>query len=197
MIPLSAIARSFLVLAGAVSSLSPMQTVKKTLDDALAIVDRPGTRDEKLIALDQLFGTFLDSDEMCETALGTHRSKLSADQMKEMKKLFRVLFGLTIVSVVRAEYALARGFAEQCVRHADRERDAALQLQAHWALGLCLQLTGDLAPARRHLERIAELFQIGAVRAPEIKLYRLSEAADAHRMSEGRHFRGKLVFNVR
>ena len=28
--------------------------------------------------------------------------------------------------------------------------------------------------ARRHLERIAELFQIGAVRAPEIKLYRLS-----------------------
>ena len=51
--------------------------------------------------------------------------------------------------------------------------------------------------ARRHLERIAELFQIGAVRAPEIKLYRLSEAADAHRVSEGRHFRGKLVFKIR
>jgi NADPH:quinone reductase-like Zn-dependent oxidoreductase len=51
--------------------------------------------------------------------------------------------------------------------------------------------------ARRHLERIAELFQIGAVRAPEIKLYRLSEAADAHRVSEARHFRGKLVFQVR
>jgi NADPH:quinone reductase-like Zn-dependent oxidoreductase len=51
--------------------------------------------------------------------------------------------------------------------------------------------------SRRHLERIAELFQIGAVRAPEIKLYRLSEAADAHRVSEGRHFRGKLVFQVR
>jgi NADPH:quinone reductase-like Zn-dependent oxidoreductase len=51
--------------------------------------------------------------------------------------------------------------------------------------------------SRRHLERIAELFQIGAVRAPEIKLYRLSEAAEAHRMSEGRHFRGKLVFRVR
>jgi NADPH:quinone reductase-like Zn-dependent oxidoreductase len=51
--------------------------------------------------------------------------------------------------------------------------------------------------ARRHLERIAELFQIGAVRAPEIKLYRLSQAADAHRVSEGRHFRGKLVFQVR
>jgi NADPH:quinone reductase-like Zn-dependent oxidoreductase len=51
--------------------------------------------------------------------------------------------------------------------------------------------------ARRHLERIAELFQAGVIRSPEIKLYRLSEAADAHRVSEARHFRGKLVFQVR
>ena len=50
---------------------------------------------------------------------------------------------------------------------------------------------------RRHLERIAELFQAGVIRPPEIKLYRLSEAADAHRLSESRHFRGKLVFQVR
>jgi NADPH:quinone reductase-like Zn-dependent oxidoreductase len=51
--------------------------------------------------------------------------------------------------------------------------------------------------ARRHLERIAELVQAGAIRPPEIKLYRLSEAADAHRVSGSRHFRGKLVFQVR
>src|SRR5215467_42225 len=50
--------------------------------------------------------------------------------------------------------------------------------------------------ARRHLERIVELYDVGAVRPPEIKLYRLSEAADAHRLSESRHFRGKLVFQV-
>jgi len=51
--------------------------------------------------------------------------------------------------------------------------------------------------ARRPLERIAELFAAGAVRAPQIKLYRLSEVADAHRLSESRHFKGKLVFKVR
>jgi NADPH:quinone reductase-like Zn-dependent oxidoreductase len=51
--------------------------------------------------------------------------------------------------------------------------------------------------ARRPLERIAQLYQAGAVRPPAVKLYRLSEAADAHRVSEGRHFRGKLVFQVR
>jgi len=51
--------------------------------------------------------------------------------------------------------------------------------------------------ARRHMERIAQLFQAGAIRPPEVKLYRLSQAADAHRLSESRHFRGKLVFKVR
>ena len=51
--------------------------------------------------------------------------------------------------------------------------------------------------ARRHLERIVELVQARAVRPPEIKLYRLSDAADAHRLSESRHFRGKLVFKLR
>jgi NADPH:quinone reductase-like Zn-dependent oxidoreductase len=51
--------------------------------------------------------------------------------------------------------------------------------------------------ARRHLDRIVELFLARAVRAPEIALYRLAEARAAHQVSESRHFRGKLVFQVR
>ena len=50
---------------------------------------------------------------------------------------------------------------------------------------------------RAAMERIAELFASGAIKAPEIKLYKLEQAAEAHRVSEGRHFRGKLVFEVR
>ena len=50
---------------------------------------------------------------------------------------------------------------------------------------------------RPHLERIAALATSGAVRAPEITLFELSQAAAAHKISEGRHFRGKLVFKVR
>ena len=50
---------------------------------------------------------------------------------------------------------------------------------------------------RRHLERIVELVRAGAVRAPEIKRYPLSQAAAAHVVSEGRHLRGKLVLEVR
>ncbi len=51
--------------------------------------------------------------------------------------------------------------------------------------------------SRQSLERIAELLRGRAIRPPEVKLYRLFEAADAHRLSESRHFKGKLVFQVR
>jgi NADPH:quinone reductase-like Zn-dependent oxidoreductase len=51
--------------------------------------------------------------------------------------------------------------------------------------------------ARAPLERVAQLVAAGAVRPPELKLYRLAQAAEAHRLSESRHPRGKLVFQVR
>jgi NADPH:quinone reductase-like Zn-dependent oxidoreductase len=50
---------------------------------------------------------------------------------------------------------------------------------------------------RPHLERIVSLVTAGAVRVPETTLYRLQDAVAAHKVSEGRHFRGKLMFQVR
>jgi NADPH:quinone reductase-like Zn-dependent oxidoreductase len=50
---------------------------------------------------------------------------------------------------------------------------------------------------RAHLERIVELYQAGAVRTPPVTLYPLSNAAEALRVSESRHFKGKLVLTVR
>lgn len=61
----------------------------------------------------------------------------------------------------------------------------------------CASLRPNAARDRAHLERIVDLVACGAVRVPEITLYQLSEAAAAHKVSEGRHFRGKLVFKVR
>ncbi|HEX5999117.1 MAG TPA: NADP-dependent oxidoreductase [Hyphomicrobiaceae bacterium] len=58
-------------------------------------------------------------------------------------------------------------------------------------------LRPNVARDRRHLQRIAELVASGAVKLPEIRTYPLSEAAAALAVSEGRHFRGKLVLVVR
>jgi NADPH:quinone reductase-like Zn-dependent oxidoreductase len=46
---------------------------------------------------------------------------------------------------------------------------------------------------RAHLERMLTLLETGAVWPPNIVCYPLKEAAEAHRVSESRHLRGKLV----
>ena len=60
-----------------------------------------------------------------------------------------------------------------------------------------ISLRPNVGRDRAHLDRTFALVTGGAIRAPEITLYSLSQAAAAHKVSEGRHFRGKLVFKVR
>jgi NADPH:quinone reductase-like Zn-dependent oxidoreductase len=50
---------------------------------------------------------------------------------------------------------------------------------------------------RAHLERMLALYDDGAVWPPNIVRYPLAQAAEAHRVSESRHLRGKLVLIVR
>jgi NADPH:quinone reductase-like Zn-dependent oxidoreductase len=54
-----------------------------------------------------------------------------------------------------------------------------------------------VARDRAHLERMIELYEAGAVWPPAITRYQLADAAEAHRVSEGRHLQGKLVLMVR
>jgi NADPH:quinone reductase-like Zn-dependent oxidoreductase len=54
-----------------------------------------------------------------------------------------------------------------------------------------------VARDRAHLERMKELLAAGAVSPPAITRYKLAEAAEAHRVSEGRHLQGKLVLTMR
>ena len=60
-----------------------------------------------------------------------------------------------------------------------------------------LSLRPAVGRDRPHLERIVHLHATGAVRVPETRVFPLREAVEAQRISEGRHFRGKLVLKVR
>jgi NADPH:quinone reductase-like Zn-dependent oxidoreductase len=58
-------------------------------------------------------------------------------------------------------------------------------------------LRPNVARDRAHLERMTALYAAGAVSPPSITRYKLADAAQAHRISEGRHLRGKLVLEIR
>ncbi len=58
-------------------------------------------------------------------------------------------------------------------------------------------LKPDVKRDRAHLERMLQLLAAGTVRVPDITHYNLADAANAHTISEGRHLRGKLVFDIR
>jgi NADPH:quinone reductase-like Zn-dependent oxidoreductase len=50
---------------------------------------------------------------------------------------------------------------------------------------------------RPALERVAELHRLGAVKAPPVRLFKLSDAVEAVGISKARHLKGKLVFKLR
>jgi NADPH:quinone reductase-like Zn-dependent oxidoreductase len=50
---------------------------------------------------------------------------------------------------------------------------------------------------RAHLQRLLHLLETGALAPPPIQRFRLDQAAEAQRISESRHLRGKLVLQVR
>lgn len=58
-------------------------------------------------------------------------------------------------------------------------------------------LRPDVLRDRAHLQRLLALLDSGAVRPPAIARYKLADVAEAHRVSDSRHLRGKLVLDIR
>jgi NADPH:quinone reductase-like Zn-dependent oxidoreductase len=58
-------------------------------------------------------------------------------------------------------------------------------------------LKPDVIRDRAHLERMLALLAAGAIKPPAIQRYKLTDAAKAHEISEGRHLQGKLVLEMR
>jgi len=58
-------------------------------------------------------------------------------------------------------------------------------------------LRPNVGRARHYMERIAELYNAGVVTVPEITLFDLKDAAEAQKISQSRHLRGKLILKIR
>jgi predicted ATPase len=99
----------------------------------------------KGFAATETLNSFLRARDLCE-------------QLGDNTQLFRVLFYLSIVLVVRAEYEKSHHCAKESLRLAELSGDAAMMVQAHWALGLCLQYLGEFTRAREHFEASLALY---------------------------------------
>jgi len=93
-----------------------------------------------------------------EVGLAYARARELCQQVGETPQLFPVLFGLWRFYFVGAKLQAAREVGEQLLGLAQRQRDAALLLEAHRALGESLFWLGELAPARVHLEQGVALY---------------------------------------
>ncbi len=124
--------------------------------------------------------------------------KLGADQIIDYNKddFTQVVSGIDAVFDTVGGDVTQRSFA--VLRAGGRAASIAAGAKAPVSPRADVQsLRPQVGRDRPHLEHIIALVASGAVRVPEITTYKLSEAAAAHKVSEGRHFRGKLVFNVR
>ncbi len=79
-------------------------------------------------------------------------------QLGNPPQVFRVLYGLSANLGVRSELLRAQAIGEEFVAEAEAQADLGACVVSHRILGTYLTNTGELARARRHLERALNLY---------------------------------------
>ena len=88
------------------------------------------------------------------------RARELCQQVGETLQLFRVLAGLEVFYLTRAELQTARELAEQLTTLAQRTQDPSFLLRAHLALGRVLFYLGELSFSREHFEQGITLYEL-------------------------------------
>ena len=82
---------------GAASDDGPMAVTRRVLEKSHDIVVGPGDRKQKLVALNELLRSFLDTEALSRQAMGTHLDGRTPAEVGEFLRLFRELFVRTYV----------------------------------------------------------------------------------------------------
>ncbi|MBI4563061.1 MAG: AAA family ATPase [Candidatus Rokubacteria bacterium] len=86
------------------------------------------------------------------------RARELCGQMGKAPQLFPAMYGLFQFSLVRGELQTASALAEQLLRLAQNAQDPELFLGGHLASGIASVWSGNLGPAREHLEQGVALY---------------------------------------
>jgi predicted ATPase len=105
------------------------------------------------------------ASEVEQAYLRAHRL---CQQVGDPLELFRVLFGLWVLYLQRAELAHVYEMGEQCLILAQQQRDPVLLEAAHQALGTVLFWRGECVQARTHMETGLALHEAQRQRAPAV-----------------------------
>ncbi len=95
------------------------------------------------------------------------RARALCQQMDDAPQLPRVLGGLWIYHLGRAELSTAREMAEQMLQLGQKNQDPAILGQAYHGLGQVLFAAGEFAPAMEHLEQAFALFTRQLLSSPD------------------------------
>jgi predicted ATPase/class 3 adenylate cyclase len=98
------------------------------------------------------------------------RARALCQQIGDTPQLFPVLRGLHRFYLVRAQFQTSRTLGAQCLRLAQQAQDAALLLDAQFALGESLFYLGELGAAHEYL---TQGFALYAVEAPSAPVFRV------------------------
>jgi predicted ATPase len=86
------------------------------------------------------------------------RARGLCERLGDPAELFPALWGLRIMHLVRGELRTAYELAELLLRRAQSAQDPTLLMYAQSALGVTSYWTGELLPAREHLEMARSLY---------------------------------------
>ena len=123
--------------------------------DAIAAIPESPDRDRQELALLSTLGVALTIQKgwaAPEVADAYARAQLISERVGPNPQLFWVLWGLWAFYLVKGDQNKGLEFAQRMMRIANGENDAALVLEANFAMGLSRYYMGDLVAAREHLE---------------------------------------------
>src|SRR5262245_18825453 len=93
-----------------------------------------------------------------ETTQAFNRALQLCEKLEGSTQIFAVLNGMAGVHLMRGEFELSRGSAEDLLKRARRIEDTTARLMGHRVLGMSLFMIGELSAAQRELKDAIALY---------------------------------------